>query len=150
MKSSQQFVYEAHAARVVFGVGTSNQVAAEVERLGARRALVLCTPNQQADARRIADLLGPLSAGVYPGAGMHVSVESAREAGADCAVAVGGGSTTGLGKAIALETGMPIVAIPTTYAGSEVTPVYGLTEAGAKRTGAIRAFCRALSSTTRR
>lgn len=142
MESSKQFVYEAHAVRVLFGAGTSSQVAAEVERLGARRALVLCTPTQQAGARRIADLLGPLSAGVYAGAVMHVPVESAREAtarareaGADCAVAVGGGSTTGLGKAIALETGMPIVAIPTTYAGSEVTTVYGLTEAGAKRTG---------------
>ena len=73
---------------------------------------------------------------------MHVPIETAREAralarelGADCAVAIGGGSTTGLGKAIALDSGLPILAIPTTYAGSEVTPVYGLTEGGLKRTG---------------
>jgi alcohol dehydrogenase class IV len=73
---------------------------------------------------------------------MHVPIETAREAraeaqrlGADCAVAIGGGSTTGLGKAIALESGLPIIAIPTTYAGSEVTPIYGLTEGGVKRTG---------------
>ena len=55
--------------------------------------------------------------------------------GADCAVAIGGGSTTGLGKAIALESSLPIVAVPTTYAGSEMTPIYGLTEGGLKKTG---------------
>jgi maleylacetate reductase len=55
--------------------------------------------------------------------------------GADCAVAVGGGSTTGLGKAISLDSGLPILAIPTTYAGSEMTPIYGLTEGGVKKTG---------------
>jgi alcohol dehydrogenase class IV len=73
---------------------------------------------------------------------MHVPIETAREArqvarqlGADCAVAIGGGSTTGLGKAIALDSGLPILAIPTTYAGSEMTPIYGLTEGGLKKTG---------------
>jgi alcohol dehydrogenase class IV len=73
---------------------------------------------------------------------MHVPVETARAArdfaaqvGADCAIAIGGGSTTGLGKAIALETSLPIIAIPTTYAGSEMTPIYGLTEDGVKKTG---------------
>jgi maleylacetate reductase len=73
---------------------------------------------------------------------MHVPIETAREAreiarklDADCAVAVGGGSTTGLGKAIALDSGLPILAIPTTYAGSEMTPIYGITEGGMKKTG---------------
>src|SRR5262245_46799074 len=73
---------------------------------------------------------------------MHVPIETARAAraearrlDADCAVAVGGGSTTGLGKAIALESALPIVAIPTTYAGSEMTPIYGITEGGLKKTG---------------
>jgi alcohol dehydrogenase class IV len=73
---------------------------------------------------------------------MHVPIETAREArelarklDADCAVAVGGGSTTGLGKAIALDSGLPILAIPTTYAGSEMTPIYGITEGGLKKTG---------------
>ncbi len=73
---------------------------------------------------------------------MHVPIETAREAlgfalalNADCALAVGGGSTTGLGKAIALESRLPVIAVPTTYAGSEATSIYGLTEAGIKRTG---------------
>src|SRR3546814_18854791 len=73
---------------------------------------------------------------------MHVPLEVAREArayaasvNADCAVAVGGGSTTGLGKAIALESALPILAVPTTYAGSEMTPIWGITEGGVKKTG---------------
>ena len=76
---------------------------------------------------------------------MHVPIETARAArdvarrlAADCCVAVGGGSTIGLGKAIALESAVPIVAVPTTYAGSEMTPIYGLTDGGLKRTGRDR------------
>src|SRR5262245_2654635 len=120
MEASQPFIYETNAVRVIFGTGTSGQVAEEVERMAAGRALVVCTPNQAAEAQRIADLLGSLSAGVFAGAVMHVPVESAhdgveraRAASADCIVAIGGGSTTGLAKAIALETGLPILAIPT-------------------------------------
>jgi len=87
-------------------------------------------------------LLGARAAGIFDRAVMHVPIETAREArelarrlDADCAVAVGGGSTTGLGKAIALDSGLPILAIPTTYAGSEMTPIYGITEGGLKKTG---------------
>jgi alcohol dehydrogenase class IV len=90
----------------------------------------------------VADLLGPRAAGIFDRAVMHVPIETvrdvralARQLGADCAVAIGGGSTTGLGKAIALDSGLPILAIPTTYAGSEMTEVYGITEDGMKKTG---------------
>jgi maleylacetate reductase len=136
------FVYQANPARVVFGAGSLQQLPAEVERLHAKRALVLCTPGQAAAADRVAALLGERAAGVFAKAAMHVPIESAREArdearrlGADCAVAIGGGSTTGLGKAIALHSGLPIIAVPTTYAGSEMTPIYGITEGGLKKTG---------------
>lgn len=136
------FTYVAQPARIVFGAGTLAQLPAEIERLGATRALVLSTPEQAASARRVAELLGARAAGVFAQAVMHVPIETARAArdearrlGADCAVAIGGGSTTGLGKAIALDSGLPIIAIPTTYAGSEVTPIYGLTEGGVKKTG---------------
>ncbi|SPA30253.1 Maleylacetate reductase (plasmid) [Cupriavidus taiwanensis] len=142
MEPVQSFVYEANAARVVFGAGALRQVAAEAERLGLRRALVLSTPNQRSEAQRVADLLGSRCAGIHAGAVMHVPEESAQEAvarasalDADGAVAIGGGSTTGLAKAIALETGLPYIAIPTSYAGSEMTPIYGLTAGGQKKTG---------------
>jgi alcohol dehydrogenase class IV len=86
-----------------------------------------------------------VSAGIYAKAVMHVPIETARAAreearrlGADCCVAVGGGSTVGLAKAIALESEMPIIAVPTTYAGSEMTPIWGITEAGVKKTGRDR------------
>jgi maleylacetate reductase len=138
----RDFIYNGQASRVVFGAGALKHLAREIDALGAKRALVLSTPEQIGQAQRIADLLGPRAAGVFARAVMHVPIETAREAreeaqrlGADCAVAIGGGSTTGLGKAIALDSGLPILAIPTTYAGSEMTPIYGITEAGLKKTG---------------
>jgi alcohol dehydrogenase class IV len=138
----RSFVYQALPSRVVFGAGSLQQLAQEIDLIGAKRALVLSTPEQADSARRVAELLGARAAGIFPKAVMHVPIEAAREArdearrlGADCAVAIGGGSTTGLGKAIALDSGLPIIAIPTTYAGSEMTSIYGLTEAGMKKTG---------------
>jgi maleylacetate reductase len=128
-------------ARIVFGPGVSARAGEMVEALGCRRALVLSTPNQAGDAQALADRLGRLSAGVFDGAAMHTPVEATERAlaamdaaGADCTVALGGGSTTGLGKAIAYRRGTPQVAIPTTYAGSEVTPILGQTEGGRKTT----------------
>ena len=118
------------------------RVGDELQALGLHRAIVLCTPDQSELADRVVTLLGPRAAGVYAQAQQHVPMETARQAqalakalGADCAVAVGGGSTIGLGKAIALDSGLPVVAIPTTYAGSEMTSIYGITESGLKKTG---------------
>ena len=138
----KDFVYIGRAARVIFGAGSLQQLGAEIDALGASKALVLSTPEQRESAERVAQLLGPRAAGVFDGAVMHVPIETARAArevaarlGADCAIAIGGGSTIGLGKAIALESGLPIVAIPTTYAGSEMTTIFGITEGGMKKTG---------------
>ncbi|MBN9473593.1 MAG: maleylacetate reductase [Bordetella sp. SCN 67-23] len=138
----QAFVYNGQPSRVVFGQGALAHLEREIGLLGAGRALVLATPEQRAQAEMIADRLGGRTAGIFARAVMHVPIETAREArdearrlGADCAVAIGGGSTIGLGKAIALDSGLPILAIPTTYAGSEMTPIYGITEAGLKKTG---------------
>lgn len=137
-----QFTYDAAPMRVVFGDGRLAELPAEVERLGFGRVLVLTTPEQADLGERVSGLLGVRSAGVHPHARMHVPVEAAqaaaaaaREAGADGCVALGGGSSIGLGKAVALEHGLPIIAVPTTYAGSEMTQVWGLTENGVKRTG---------------
>ena len=138
----QAFVYNAQAARVLFGAGSLAQIAQEAELLLMQRALVLCTPEQLAQAQRVAGLLGNQAVGIYAKAVMHVPMETARAAcdeakrlNADGLVAFGGGSTTGLAKAIALETGLPILAIPTSYAGSEMTSIYGITDGGIKKTG---------------
>ena len=137
-----QFVYTAQPVRVVFGAGALAHLEREIELLGARRALVLSTPEQRPQAEMVAQRLGARCAGVFAQAVMHVPIETARLAraeaarlGADCAIAIGGGSTTGLGKAIALQSALPILAIPTTYAGSEMTSIYGITEEGVKKTG---------------
>jgi maleylacetate reductase len=137
----QSFVYEALPTRVVFGAGTVAKLKEEVERLGITRALVLATPEQEGHAREIAASLGARAAGIFAGAAMHTPVEVTEKALAgvleqrtDGLVAVGGGSTTGLGKALALRTDLPQIVIPTTYAGSEMTPILGETEGGVKRT----------------
>jgi alcohol dehydrogenase class IV/protocatechuate 3,4-dioxygenase beta subunit len=136
-----EFVHTSHAARVVFGAGTLGRLREEVEQLGRARALVLSTPGQAALADRAGEVLGPLAAGRFTGAVMHTPVEvtdqalrTATESGADCLVAIGGGSTIGLAKALAVRTGLPQIAVPTTYAGSEATPVLGETENGVKTT----------------
>jgi maleylacetate reductase len=136
------FVYNGQPSRVIFGRGALEKLGAEIERLGAKRALVLSTPEQRASAEDVSRRLGARSAGVYAKAVMHVPIETAeaaravaKELNADCCVAVGGGSTIGLGKAIALTSELPILAIPTTFAGSEMTPIYGITVQGQKKTG---------------
>jgi maleylacetate reductase len=136
------FVYEALPSRVIFGAGSLDKLPEEVERLGASRAFILCTPEQRATGMQIVERLGARAAGLFDRAVMHVPIEIAQAArqeaqrlGADCCVAIGGGSTTGLAKAIALTSNLPILAIPTSYAGSEMTPIWGLTESGRKTTG---------------
>ncbi len=137
----REFVYNAAPARILFGSGTRQRLPDEAERLGLERLLVLSTPDQEAVGRSIAEILGSRATGLFSGAVMHTPVAVTEEAlaviaasKADGVVAVGGGSTTGLGKAIALRTGLPQIVLPTTYAGSEMTPILGETEGGLKRT----------------
>jgi len=136
------FTYDALPARVVFGNGSLDRLGEEVARLGLGRMLVLCTPGQRDRAKDVAERLGDRAASLFDRAVMHVPIEIAEAARAeaqrlsiDGCVAIGGGSTIGLGKAIALQSGLPIVAVPTTYAGSEMTPIWGISEGGHKRTG---------------
>ena len=135
------FVYSGLPARVIFGSGTLAELGEEIQRLGCSRALLLSTPQQEGEAKALAARLGPLAAGLFAHAAMHTPVEvteravqAARDANADITVALGGGSTTGLGKAIALRTDLPQIVIPTTYAGSEATPILGETKDGLKTT----------------
>lgn len=135
------FSYDINPGRILFGPGMLDTVAAEIERLGATRALILSTPFQRADAQKLAGRLGALAVGVFGEATMHTPVavtlkalDAFEAAGADCVVALGGGSTIGLGKAIAWRNDAPQIVIATTYAGSEVTPILGQTENGIKTT----------------
>lgn len=135
------FTYIGLPARVVFGPGKRRELPAEVERLGAERALVISTPEQRGDAEMAAGLLDGRAAGIHDRAVMHTPMETVHEArrvaaelAADCYVTVGGGTAIGLGKAIALESERPVLALPTTYAGSEMTTIQGFTEGGVKTT----------------
>ena len=127
--------------RVLFGAGLRRTIAAEVTRLGASRALILSTPEQSDMATALATMLGGAAAGMFCRAAMHTPVAVTQEAlvhlehcKADCLIAIGGGSTTGLGKALAFRTDLPQIVIPTTYAGSEATAILGQTENGVKTT----------------
>jgi maleylacetate reductase len=128
------FTHDSLPNRIVFGVGAVDQVADEVARLGMARALLIGSPSSGGVADAIAARLGSRLAGRFDDVRQHVPEELATAAraragdvGADGVVAVGGGSATGLGKAVVVDSGMPLLAIPTTYAGSEVTPIFGIT-----------------------
>lgn len=133
-------VHNATPPRIVFGAGTSARVGEEVARLGRSRALVVSTPGRGEMAERVGEGLGDRCLGYMPKAISQVPIElaracraRAREMGADCLVSVGGGASVGLGKAIALELALPIIAVPTTYSGSEMTGFCGITIDGVKR-----------------
>ena len=135
------FICPPSPSRVLFGIGGLEKAPEEIDRLGAKRALIVTTPGRRELGEEMATRLGCKAAGVFDRATMHVPVEAAergrREAvrlAADSCVAIGGGSAIGLAKAIAAAMGLPILAIPTTYSGSEMTSTWGLTERGIKRT----------------
>lgn len=137
-----RFEYTSHPSRVVFGPGRVDEVAAEVDRLGVSRIFLVADGQAKDLADESAGQLGPRVAGRWHEVIQHVPVELAErarravtEARADAIVCLGGGSSTGLAKAIALTHHLPILAVPTTYAGSEMTTIYGLTGGRHKQTG---------------
>jgi maleylacetate reductase len=136
------FVHDLAAPRVVFGAGRLAALPDEAARLGLSRILVVATPGQRALGERIAQLLGNTAAGLHANARMHVPADvataalaDARDRNADGVVAIGGGSAIGLGKMIARDAGLPLLAVPTTYSGSEMTALWGVTADGVKTTG---------------
>lgn len=136
------FTYRALPWNLRFELGAFAQLAKEVDGLGYRRALILATPHQAGLAQSALQNLGPAAVGIFDQARIHVPTETVEEAAvladrldADCSIAIGGGSTTGLGKALALRYGLRNVAVPTSYAGSEMTNIWGITDAGKKITG---------------
>ena len=138
----QHFTYQALPMRVRYGVRAFDVVREELEYLGLERVVVLCSPGRKELGQLLADPLGCSCVGVIAKAEMHVprdlveeTIDEVKRLGADGCVSIGGGSAIGLGKAIARELGLSTIAIPTTYAGSEMTTVWGITAAGQKTTG---------------
>lgn len=136
-----QFELSVTPTRIVFAEGAIDRTAESIEMLGCSRALVLSTPEQVDQATQLAESLGSKAVGVYGNATMHTPVQVTQDAlsvyekcNADCTIAIGGGSTVGLGKAISHRISQPQIVIPTTYAGSEVTPILGQTENNQKTT----------------
>jgi maleylacetate reductase len=136
------FACEISTGRVLFEPGARAQLADEAARLKLNRLMVVCTPGHAAPAHEMAVALGDSLMDIHAHAAMHVpapiaatAVQRAGDLDADGCIAIGGGSAIGLGKVIAKETGVPLIAVPTTYAGSEMTPIWGLTDGGRKSTG---------------
>jgi len=137
----ESFTYTGQAYRIVFGPGAAGKLGEEIDRLGCRSALFCCTPGRAAEVGALADRHRALSAGVCAIARPFVPYEVAEEGRtiarntlADCLVAYGGGTPIGLAKAIALETSLPIIAIVTTYSGSEATSIQGIIRDGVRTT----------------
>jgi maleylacetate reductase len=123
----QPFTYNVLPSRVIFGTGTLAQVPQEMKALGCSKALILTGPNHAHQGKLLCNLMGNLAVGLYDNATMHTPVKVTEDAmrvvrslGADCVIALGGGTSIGLGKAIALRTDLPQIVLPTTYSGSEV------------------------------
>jgi len=138
-----QFVYHPNSQRIIFGAGTLQQLPDEVAALGIKRPMVITTEFQKDLGTSAIELLGDdFDCSLFDKAVMHVPRDTItaimaeiKAHNSDGCVCLGGGSTIGLGKAVALETGLPSIVIPTTYAGSEMTPIWGITEDGIKTTG---------------
>jgi maleylacetate reductase len=136
------FLFEIARLRVIFGRGSVARVSDELAALRLKRVLLIASPSHLRMARSLADALDDRCVGIYDKTAQHVPVELAtaasthvRALAADGCVAIGGGSSIGLAKAIALEANVPFIAVPTTYSGSEMTAIWGLTADGLKRTG---------------
>ncbi|KAH8664485.1 putative maleylacetate reductase [Xylariales sp. PMI_506] len=139
----EAFEYNPNPGRVIFGTGTIKDVPKELERLQLSKPVILSTPEQVNQAKDIEAILKPhvQVVGIYSKATMHTPLDVTNDAlaivmtgGADSIVSIGGGSTIGLGKALSIRTGLHHLAIPTTYAGSEMTPILGETVDGRKTT----------------
>lgn len=136
------FTYDALPGRVVFASGSRRSLPGELDRLAVERVLLVGAGEDLARAPEMFDILGDRVVAHFDDVVQHVPVVNAeaaralaRSCGAEATVTFGGGSAVGYGKAVALTSGLPVVAVPTTYAGSEMTPIWGMTDAGTKTTG---------------
>ncbi len=137
-----EFTYDALAGRVVFGAGSRRSLVTEAGALGAQHILVIASHDEDAPATEIIEMLDGLVVGRFADVVQHVPVHRVKSAvalaqlkGADTVLTIGGGSATGFGKAVVRELGVNHIAVPTTYAGSEMTAIWGLSDDGHKHVG---------------
>jgi len=130
------FNYVSYAQEILFAPGVLARLRQTVEKRGWQRCM-LCTSHSM----RVGGQLGPIESNlgeklvaVFERVQPHVqdgqvatALAAAREKSIDLVIGLGGGSALGMAKAVGFDLQLPIVAIPTTYAGSEMTPVYGIT-----------------------
>jgi maleylacetate reductase len=142
VNSELDFRYQPTASTVRFARNSLASLPEVLVAAGLQRPLVVCSPEQVELGQRVVTLLGDDCRGLHAEAVMHVPAETVAKAvtrtrldSAESLVAVGGGSATGLAKAVALDSALPILAIPTTFAGSEMTSIWGMTDNGNKQTG---------------
>jgi maleylacetate reductase len=135
------FVYQANPQRVVFAAGARSRAGEELDRLGVSRAMIVTPPPQADSAAAFARLVGDRASIVYPGAQLHTptnvteaALTAVSSVKADGILVIGGGTAIGLSKAIALRTDLPQLVVPTTFAGSEMTPILGEMERGVEKT----------------
>ena len=135
------FEYVGAGHLVKFGSGTLQEVPSMLQKINAKAVLILSTPEQVSSAETVKKIIGAAGVAIFGEATMHTpthitdkAVSVAKEKNVDGIISIGGGSTVGLGKAISIRTGLPHLCIPTTYAGSEMTPILGETENGRKTT----------------
>lgn len=140
-RTIHSFSYSPLPSRVIFGAGRRAEIADEVKRAGCKRPLIITSYEQRYLGEQVAQQFEPEASSIFDGATMHTPWEVTQRAldqvkaeKTDCVIAIGGGSAIGLSKAIALQTDLPQIAVPTTYAGSEVTPIIGETRDNEKRT----------------
>lgn len=136
------FVSDGLQSRAIFGAGSFDEIPIELNRLGVRRIMLISTPGRKALADRAMSMLGDACVARFDEAVVHVPEQialsarlKAADASADGLLAMGGGAAIGVAKAVALTSALPIMAVPTTYSGSEMTPVWGITSHGLKQTG---------------
>jgi maleylacetate reductase len=137
-----KFVFRSLPWNVVFGRGAIAELPERLASLKLERPLILSTPGRAPGAKSLARLLAPSPVDVFAAAKTHTPLAAvedaealARNIAADCTIAMGGGSTIGLGKALALRAGLPNVAVPTTYSGSEMTNIWGYSVGDKKEIG---------------
>lgn len=136
------FIYTSSPSRVIFGQGSIAKLSEELSRQDLKSPVFLSTPQQADYVEGLKSSVSvPGTAGIFTEATMHTPTHVTEKAlsyvksiDADSVISVGGGSTIGLGKAISIRTGLPHICIPTTYAGSEMTPILGETADGQKKT----------------